>query len=81
MREQRIAGRDPLNQALYINSKTSLPNFILVYLGDRMEMAHSVEGRVAFMDHHVAEYLHRVPVSLKIRGMTEKYILYHLSFF
>ena len=27
------------------------------------------------MDHHVAEYLHQVPVSMKIRGMTEKYIL------
>jgi asparagine synthase (glutamine-hydrolysing) len=40
-----------------------------------MEMAHSVEGRVPFMDHNVAEYLHQVPVSLKIRGMTEKYIL------
>jgi asparagine synthase (glutamine-hydrolysing) len=40
-----------------------------------MEMAHSIEGRVAFMDHHVAEYLHQVPVSLNIRGMTEKYIL------
>jgi asparagine synthase (glutamine-hydrolysing) len=40
-----------------------------------MEMAHSVEGRVPFMDHHVAEYLHEVPVSFKIRGMTEKYIL------
>jgi asparagine synthase (glutamine-hydrolysing) len=40
-----------------------------------MEMSHSVEGRVPFMDHHVAEYLQRVPVSLKIRGTTEKYIL------
>jgi asparagine synthase (glutamine-hydrolysing) len=56
-------------------AKTILPNYILSNLGDRMEMAHSVEGRVPFMDHHVAEYLHRVPVSLKIRGMTEKYIL------
>ena len=40
-----------------------------------MEMSHSIAGRVPFMDHHVAEYLQRVPVSLKIRGMTEKYIL------
>ena len=40
-----------------------------------MEMGHSVEGRVPFMDHHVVEYLHGVPVSLKIRGTTEKYIL------
>src|SRR4029079_6173622 len=52
-----------------------LPHYILSNLGDRMEMGHSVEGRVPFMDHKVAEYLHNVPVSSKIRGMTEKYIL------
>ena len=36
-------------------AKTVLPNFILTFLGDRMEMAHSIEGRVPFLDHHVAE--------------------------
>ena len=40
-----------------------------------MEMAHSIEGRVPFLDHHVVEFLGRVPVSLKIRGLTEKYLL------
>ena len=38
-------------------------------------MAHSIEGRVPFLDHHVVEFLGRVPVSLKIRGATEKYLL------
>ena len=40
----RLAGRDPVNQALYIWARTQLPNYVLSYLGDRMEMAHSVEG-------------------------------------
>jgi asparagine synthase (glutamine-hydrolysing) len=40
-----------------------------------MEMAHSVEGRLPFLDHHVAELAARTPVSMKIHGMTEKYIL------
>jgi len=40
-----------------------------------MEMAHSVEGRVPFLDHHVVECVCRAPVSLKIRGVTEKYLL------
>jgi asparagine synthase (glutamine-hydrolysing) len=72
---QRIAGRDRLNQVLYINAKTVLPNFILNYLADRMEMAHSVEGRVPFLDHHVAEAAARVPVSMKVKGIREKHVL------
>ena len=71
----QLAGRDSLNQALYLWSKSMLPNYILTMLGDRMEMAHSIEGRVPFLDHHVIECLRQVPVSLKIRGTTEKHIL------
>ena len=44
-------------------------------LGDRMEMAHSVEGRVPFLDHHVVELVAIMPVPQKIRGMTEKFVL------
>jgi asparagine synthase (glutamine-hydrolysing) len=73
--ERRLKGRNAVHTALYLWAKTILPHYILSNLGDRMEMAHSVEGRVPFMDHNVAEYLQRVPVSMKIRGMTEKYIL------
>jgi asparagine synthase (glutamine-hydrolysing) len=73
--ERRLKGRNAVHSALYLWAKTVLPHYILSNLGDRMEMSHSVEGRVPFMDHKVAEYLQRVPVSLKIRGMTEKYIL------
>ena len=53
--ERQLAGRDPVNQSLYIWAKTMLPNYILSNLGDRMEMAHSVEGRLPFLDHHVVE--------------------------
>ena len=70
-----LNGRDPLNKSLYVWAKSVLPNYILNLLGDRMEMAHSVEGRVPFLDHHVVECVCRAPVSLKIRGVTEKYLL------
>ena len=73
--ERQLAGRDPLNQSLYIWSKTFLPNYILSNLGDRMEMAHSVEGRLPFLDHYLAADVARMPVSMKIKGMTEKYVL------
>ena len=72
---QRVAGRDRLNQMLYVNAKTVLPNFILNYLADRMEMAHSIEGRVPFLDHHVAEVAARVPVNMKVKGIREKHVL------
>lgn len=70
-----IAGRDRLHQALYVNSKTHLANFILTFLGDRMEMAHSIEGRVPFLDHHVAHYAARIPIAMKIKGYREKHVL------
>ncbi len=73
--ERQLAGRHPVNQSLYIWGRTMLPNYILSNLGDRMEMAHSVEGRLPFLDHHVFEEAARMPVSMKIRGMTEKYVL------
>jgi asparagine synthase (glutamine-hydrolysing) len=71
----QLKGRDPLNQSLYLWGKSVLPNYILTMLGDRMEMAHSIEGRVPFLDHHVVECICAQPVSQKIRGMTEKYVL------
>jgi asparagine synthase (glutamine-hydrolysing) len=71
----KIAGRDPVNVSLYLWQKTMLINFILTVLADRLEMAHSVEGRVPFLDHHVAEFAAGLPIRYKIRGQTEKYIL------
>jgi asparagine synthase (glutamine-hydrolysing) len=71
----QLLGRAAVHQSLYLWSKTMLPSYILTVLGDRMEMAHSIEGRVPFLDHHVVEKICALPVSLKIRGMTEKYVL------
>ena len=70
-----LSGRDPLNKSLFLWAKSFLPTYLLNLLGDRMEMAHSIEGRVPFLDHHVVEFLGRVPVSLKIRGLSEKHLL------
>jgi asparagine synthase (glutamine-hydrolysing) len=71
----QLMGRDPLHQSLYLWSKTVMAGYILTMLGDRMEMGHSIEGRVPFLDHKVVELIARLPVNQKIRGMTEKYVL------
>lgn len=73
--EARLAGRRPVDQAAYLWAKTMLPNYILAMLGDRMEMAHSVEGRLPFLDHEVGGFLNRVPLEAKIRGSVEKHLL------
>lgn len=73
--ENQLRNRDPVNQSLYLWTKFRLCDYILTVLGDRMEMAHSLEGRVPFLDHHIAEFMRDVPVSLKIYEMTEKYLL------
>jgi len=72
---RQVDGREPVHIAMYLWAKSFLPNFVLATLGDRMEMAHYVEGRVPFLDHHLVEKVVRLPASLKIRGRTEKYLL------
>jgi asparagine synthase (glutamine-hydrolysing) len=64
-----------VDQSAYLWTKTALATYILRTLGDGTEMAHSVEGRVPFLDHPLAEFARTLPVSLKIRGGVEKWVL------
>ena len=61
----------PPHQAMYLWSKLILSNYILY--ADRMEMAHGVEVRLPFLDHHLFEVVQRMPLSLYKRG--QKYVL------
>jgi asparagine synthase (glutamine-hydrolysing) len=40
-----------------------------------MLMAHSVEGRLPYLDHRVIEFANRLPPRLKMRGLREKVLL------
>jgi asparagine synthase (glutamine-hydrolysing) len=44
-----------------------------------MAMAHSVESRLPFLDYRVVEFCNRLPPALKLRGLTEKYLLKKLG--
>jgi asparagine synthase (glutamine-hydrolysing) len=70
----KIEGLHPLNQSLYIETKTRLPGWIL-WKSDRLSMAHSVEARVPFVDHSLVELAAQIPPGLKLNGMDEKYLL------
>ena len=45
----------PLSQAQYLETAHLLPGYILSAQGDRMSMAHGVEGRFPFLDHRLVE--------------------------
>jgi asparagine synthase (glutamine-hydrolysing) len=65
---------DPLPLTLHMDAQLALPDDMLHYF-DRASMAHSLEVRVPFLDHELVEYCARIPPSLKVRGLTTKYIL------
>lgn len=71
---RRLDAIEPVHRSMYLWAKTFLPSFVLTTLGDRMEMAHSIEGRVPLLDHHVVETACRLPVRMKVKGPVEKHI-------
>lgn len=70
----RIARRPSVDQALYADLISYLPNDLL-FMADQMGMAHSLEIRVPFCDHVLAEDLIRRPWQQKLGSFTLKKLL------
>jgi asparagine synthase (glutamine-hydrolysing) len=70
---------DPLQRAQYLEISIFLEQYLLSSQGDRMAMGHSVEGRYPFLDHRIVEFCNGLPSRLKLRGLTEKYLLRKVS--
>ncbi|UFU02397.1 asparagine synthase (glutamine-hydrolyzing) [Ruania suaedae] len=66
---------DPLSRAQWLEMSTLLSGYILAAQGDRMLMAHSVEGRFPFLDPDVVDLANRLPARHKLLGLSEKHIL------
>jgi len=69
---------DPLSATLHLDAQLALPDMMLHYF-DRASMAHSLEVRVPFLDHHVVEYCARIPSNLKVHRLQTKYLLKQAS--
>src|SRR5581483_5930749 len=68
------ADSDPLAASLTIDAQLSLPDDMLHYF-DRASMAHSLEVRVPFLDHHFVELCASIPSNLKLHGTQTKHVL------
>ena len=66
---------DDVSLAQYVEIKTLLSGYLLSSQGDRVAMAHSIEGRYPFLDHRVIEFCCKLPPTVRMKVLTEKYIL------
>ncbi len=71
---EAVAGCHYLDQAMYVDLKTWLPDDILTKV-DRATMAHSLESRAPFLDHRLVELAASLPVAQKLRWLRSKHLL------
>lgn len=70
-----VASWSPLAQDQWLEIKTLLSGYLLSAQGDRMLMAHSVEGRFPFLDRHVVDLACSLPDDAKLKVLDEKHVL------
>ena len=68
------ASRDPVENLLYADTVVRLPDDMLTKV-DRASMQHSLEVRVPFLSHVFVQFAATVPVDMKLRGATGKYLV------
>lgn len=69
----QLRGRERARQLLYIWLRTI---FVGYHLGaDRLDMAHAVETRLPYLDHHLFQHLHAYPITTLAHGGRPKQLL------
>ncbi len=64
----------PVDKDIFVDIKLTMADSVLMKV-DKMSMATSLEVRVPFLDHEVAELCASIPANLKLNKLTTKYIL------
>lgn len=72
---ERFGRWAPAHQAAYLELVTLLEPYLLAAQGDRVSMAHGVEGRYPFLDPELWTLAASLPVRAKLAGLREKAIL------
>lgn len=70
---EKTDAKEILDKLLYVDSKTYLHELLMKQ--DQMSMAASIESRVPFLDHKLVEFTAQMPVNMKLRGDTTKFLL------
>ena len=77
-RREEVEAKVALNEVelnMWTALRTDLLHYILGNLGDRQEMANSLEGRTPFLDIRVAEVAARLDPTALLKGLVEKQVL------
>lgn len=72
--DEMPAGVDGLHQQLYADITSYLPSDLLAKI-DRMSMLNSLEVRVPYLNHPLAEFVWQLPTALKQQNGVRKYLL------
>lgn len=62
-----------LSKLLFVDTRTMLPDNLLLF-NDKITMANSIENRVPYLDIDLVNFIESLPVSLKLKGRTGKYL-------
>ena len=71
---EKVESSNLLDQMLGVDTISYLPDDLLVKV-DRATMAHGLEARSPFLDHHLIEFCAALPTEYKIRDGAAKYLL------
>lgn len=68
-----MARLDELNAFQLLELRSSLPDELLMY-GDKLSMAHGLEGRVPYLDRELVEHIQQLGASFKVRYGVRKWL-------